>query len=142
MLNIQGRWKGELTYGKMYRKHAGAKLQFEMDLVQNGNAISGTAVDVSGVGINEFGATIEGIINGNVIEFIKQYTFAHTYQAGGKTKLDKNKKGPEIHYLGMYDEEKQQFKGTWKISSKFKILGFIRYTFESNGTWMMKRKSN
>lgn len=124
----------------MYRKHAGTKLQFEMDLIQNGDAISGTATDISGVGVNEFVATIEGIINGNSIEFVKQYTFAHTYQAGGKTKLNKNKKGPEIHYVGKYDEEKHLFEGTWKISSKFKILGFIPYTFESNGTWEMKRK--
>jgi len=139
-LNIEGHWVGELTYGKMYRKHAGAKLQFEMDLVQNRNVISGTASDISGVGVNEFGATIQGQLNGNSIEFIKQYTFAHTYQAGGKTKLNKSRKGAEIHYVGMYDEEKQQFEGTWKISSKFKILGFIPYTFVSNGTWDMGRK--
>jgi hypothetical protein len=139
MLNIQGRWKGELTYGKMYRKHAGAKLQFEMDLFQNGNAISGTAIDVSGVGGNEFGATIQGQLNGNAIEFVKQYTFAHYYQTGGKTKLDKNRKGSEIGYTGAYNEAKQQFEGTWKIISKYKILGFIPYNFISSGSWEMSR---
>ena len=121
----------------MYRNHAGTKLQFEMDLIQNGDAISGTATDISGVGVNEFGATIEGIINGNSIEFVKQYTFAHTYQVGGKTKLDKKRKGSEILYSGEYNDAEQQFEGTWKISSKFKILGFIPYTFVSSGTWVM-----
>lgn len=136
-MNIEGLWTGELTYGKMYRKHAGAKLQFEMDLVQNRNVISGTASDISGVGVNEFGATIQGKINGNSIEFVKQYKFAHYYQAGGKTKLDKSRKGSEILYKGEYNDAKQQFEGTWKISSKFKILGFIPYTFVSSGTWVM-----
>jgi hypothetical protein len=140
MLNIQGRWKGELTYGKMYRKHAGAKLQFEMDLVQNGSAISGTAIDISGVGVNEFGATIQGQLNGNAIEFVKQYTFTHHYQTGGKTKLDKNRKGSEIVYTGIYNQAKQQFEGSWKIISKYKILGFIPYNFVSSGSWVMSRK--
>jgi hypothetical protein len=141
MLNIQGLWTGKLTYGKMYRKHAGAKLQFEMDLVQNGNTISGTSTDISGVGVNEFGATINGKIDGNSVEFVKQYTFAHHYQTGGKTKLDKNRKGPEIVYTGIYNEVNQQFEGTWKIISKYKILSFIPYTFVSNGNWEMCRKT-
>ncbi len=138
-MNLQGQWTGTITYGKEYRLHKNKQLYFDMELFQEREKITGTAVDVDGVGMSPDRAMIHGNFKDNTISFIKKYASRH-YSVGGETKVDNSRLGPDIHYSGDYNEHQQRFEGIWTIRSRGWFLGFIPLKYTLTGTWLMRRK--
>jgi hypothetical protein len=139
MMNVQGKWKGTIIYGKVYRSAANRELYFEAEISQMDEILTGTATDTGGLGVNPDPASIVGAVSGNRISFVKQYPTRH-FMVGGKTIFNRKKKGPEIRYNGEFNPETQTFAGTWLIKQVTKLLGFIPITMEGSGTWTMERK--
>lgn len=136
-MNLEGKWIGTLTYGESYGKWAGETLQFEMQLTEHNNLITGTSTDIQGWGLNPSPAEIRGEQSGNSITFIKQY---RSFQlAGSPNLIIKRQKGPEIIYSGVYIEDERSFQGEWTIKVKHTFFGLIPLNRRSSGTWTMER---
>lgn len=138
-MDIQGKWTGTIIYGKEYREYKGKELYFDLEIIQDTEKITGTSIDIGGVGMSPDSAKIIGTFVGTKINFIKQYSSYH-YLDKGKTKVDKSKNGSEIKYSGNYDEHKQLFQGNWILKGRVKLFGFIPIKYSNTGMWSMKRK--
>ena len=136
-MKLTGAWTGAIVYGKMYRNHAGKELVFEMNIVQQDNLFKGECFDISGTGINSDPATIEGTLHENRISFIKQYPTLYYYK-NGQTRIDSSKKGKEIKYEGVCDEDAQVFKGTWRYKNAYRFLWIFKIP-SSSGKWEMRK---
>ena len=137
-MNIEGKWSGVIIYGKEYRKNEGKELYFEIDILQDGENINGTAKDLSGFGVNPDLAKFSGTLIDNKINFVKQYASFH-YYVNDRHNRDTTKKGSKIYYEGCFNDEAQSFNGSWTIKGVFKLLGFIPYKYKNTGTWSMTR---
>ncbi len=140
-MNIQGQWTGTIIFGKEYADLENKELYFDMDIITQNNSsqITGSAIDIGGVGVSSDPAVINGSFSGNEISFIKQYASFHYYD-NGKTIIDKSQPGSEIHYSGHYDDLEHQFYGNWIIKWKAKLIGVIPINYINTGTWIMRRK--
>lgn len=138
MLQLQGKWKGALVYGKEYGAMAGKELLFEFDLQQSAEKVWGTAMDTGGTGQSPDPANLEGYIEGDTFTFTKQYESLH-FTDGGDMILDRTRKGPPIQYIGKYDLVETKFEGTWRMSMRYKLFGFIPVTTHATGTWKLWR---
>jgi len=141
-MNKNEKWTGTIIYGKEYKVHQNKELYFDLDLIRDNEKITGTAIDIGGEGASPDPATIKGTIVGEKISFIKQYASLHSYNIKGETTIDKSRKGPEINYTGIYDENEKRYNGHWKMTVTFKILWLIPLNLSASGTWTMKRKIN
>jgi hypothetical protein len=139
-MDITGKWKGTIIYGKAYNALHDKKLFFEIDILQDNDKITGTSVDTGGVGTSLDAASIIGTMVENEINFIKQYSSLHSYSRDGQTTIDKSKPGPEIKYTGLYDENKKSFSGSWMMTVVHKILSVIPIKSSASGTWSMRKK--
>lgn len=140
-LNLNGQWTGTIQYGKEYSQHAGKELYFDLELMQYGDEIAGTAYDTGGVGASPDSANILGTYQDNRINFLKQYTSSHYYDRDNSdTKIDRSKKGPIIKYSGFYNDSEKTFTGDWVIRMTVNLFWIIPLPFKNTGTWTMKRK--
>ncbi|MES2763058.1 MAG: hypothetical protein V4677_12670 [Bacteroidota bacterium] len=140
-IDLTGYWTGTIVYGKQYSKMAGKELYFDMELIQNGSEIAGSAIDIGGVGMSPDEAYILGNIKDIEINFIKQYSSSHFYSSkDDATKIDKSKKGPRIKYHGFYNPEDETISGQWQINLTILLLYILPIPFKNSGTWIMKRK--
>lgn len=143
-MNIEGAWTGTIVLGESYGDNSGAATYFDLDIVQEGDHITGTAVDIAGAYINPYPAFVEGTLNGKDITFVKQYEALHYLEEDGLTiQVDASRKGLYIHYSGDFDEAEQMFRGVWMMRERRMLLGTERteYTFAaSEGRWYMHRK--
>ena len=140
MIDLTGLWKGTIVYGKGYKQYIGKELYFDMDIIQYGNEIAGTAKDTGGVGMSPDSAQILGSIINNKITFLKQYSSFHYQTADGGVKVNKNFAGPMINYNGSFDAATEAFTGHWNIKLKYRLFGIIPLTLKCSGIWMMSRK--
>lgn len=138
-MNINGKWKGTVIYGKEYREHMNSELYFEVEITQNNELFTGIAIDTGGVGTSPDKANLNGRFDGKEISFVKQYESYHYSNRKWETIIDKTRSGPEIKYTGSYNEKEQCFCGDWIIRSTAKLLGFILIKYKNTGTWVMKR---
>ncbi len=139
--NFSGKWSGEIVFGPGYERHTNRRLYFELDLIQSGNEISGTAEDVGGYGQSPYPGTFKGKVENGEIEFVKQYLFAHQL-INNEIIVDKSKPGFPITYTGKYEEANDTFSGDWIIKIPFKLFGIIPlgYSDYGSGKWSIKRK--
>lgn len=90
--------------------------------------------------------TIEGVIDGDNISFVKQmpyYTsFVKKPEGGYSIKVDKTRKHPPIYYKGTQIEN-NTYKGTWgfRIDILTRILLWLS-SVKPGGTWEMKLETN
>lgn len=138
-MDLTGQWFGTVVYGKEYREDKGKELYFQMDLIQYGNEIAGTAIDTGGTGVSPDLARVLGKFENNRIEFLKQYDSSHYLDKNGKIIVDRSKKGHKIKYSASYEETNQTFNGAWKIRVWVLFLWFFPIPWSCNGTWSMKR---
>jgi|JI10StandDraft_1071094.scaffolds.fasta_scaffold09301_1 hypothetical protein len=139
-MDLTGQWEATIIYGKEYREDKGKELCFQMDLVQYGDEIAGTAIDTGGIGVSPDPATILGKVINNDIEFIKRYDSSHYLDRGGKVVVDRSRRGHKIKYSASFNETNQIFTGVWTIRIWVLFLWFIPIVWSCNGTWTMKRK--
>lgn len=138
-MNINGKWKGTVTYGKEYREHKNSELYFEVEISQNNELFTGIAIDTGGVGTSPDKANLNGKFDGKEISFVKQYESRHYPNRNWEIIIDKSRSGPEIYYSGRYNEKEECFSGDWIIRLQAKFLGFIPINYKNTGTWVMKR---
>ena len=140
-IDLTGHWTGTIIYGKQYSRMAGKELYFDMEIIQNGNEIAGSAVDIGGVGMSPDQAYILGSVKDVEINFIKQYTSSHFYSnKDDEMKIDKSKKGPRIKYKGFYNPADETIVGEWQINMTVLLLYILPIPIKNSGTWTMKRK--
>lgn len=138
-LRINAKWTGTIIYGEKYAELKGKELYFEMEIIQSGELITGTSVDIGGIGISPDSAIISGSLKANTISFIKRYNSFHYFDKG-EIVVDKSKLGHEIYYTGLYNETQQTFQGTWEYRLRYKIFLILPRTYILGGTWSMRRK--
>jgi hypothetical protein len=139
IMKIQGQWTGVITYGKEYVMHKNKELYFDLEIIQTLDNISGTSIDIGGVGMSPDPAKITGTFKNKKINFVKQYSSFHYFEKG-VSKIDKSRLGSLINYFGEFDELEQKFKGNWIINGKVKLWGIIPIKYINTGTWIMQRK--
>lgn len=139
-MDLTGQWDAIVIYGKGYRDDKGKELCFQMDLVQYGNEIAGTAMDTGGVGVSPDPATILGEFMNNRLEFLKQYDSSHYLSKDGKVIVDRSRRGHKIKYSADFNETNQTFNGVWKIRVWVLFLWLLPIVLSCKGTWTMKRK--
>ena len=140
--NLQGLWVGTITYGKSYKAFAGSELFFELELREEGNQISGEAMDTGGFGVSPDPAKIIGFTKEREIHFVKQYTTCHFLDVDKRVIIDPSTPGLPIRYSGLFDEMTQRFAGDWVMEAKTKFLWIFPVTHRAGGTWTMQRKGN
>lgn len=138
IVDIQGKWKGIIVYGKGYEESIGEELFFELDILQDEDNIAGKAIDTLGEGASPDPAKIRGVFRNNKINFIKQYESRH-YNLNGKLVVDKLESGPEIQYSGDFDPLNNTFTGNWKIETRLKKFWVFHWMHVCGGTWTMER---
>ena len=140
--SIQGFWTGTVVYGKTYRNLQHAELYFDVEILQQGTTIQGTAADTGGAGMHPDPAQIAGTFDGTQLHFVKQYPTHHFVylEKSTETSIDVLKPGHRIHYTGIYNVQEDAFYGTWCILGKRLFFGLFHVRSKNAGTWTMHRK--
>lgn len=132
-----GTWKGKYKYNlKQNSKFNNKEVQFLLEITEfDGEKFIGTVQDED----TEFGTKgqgiIEGKLNGDHIEFIKQMPVRTMLLKNGKKIEAKNKKHHPIYYTGT-SNMKDSFSGQWKIKAGISFTNMILYiSFGTKGTW-------
>lgn len=128
-----GIWKGKYKYNlKQISTFNNKEVEFLMEITEfDGENFIGTVQDNDqNLGTKGIG-TIEGKINGNHIEFIKQMPVKSMLFKNGKKVEIEGKKHNPIYYSGI-STMKDSYSGQWKI--KGGIAFFSKLLFISWGT--------
>ena len=139
-IDLNGKWEGIITLGKEYGKHQGQEIVYESEIFYSENKFSGFSFDVKGFGLNPEPADINGKLDGIKISFIKQYRVRHSLTNSEKIRIDQNRKGPKIHYEGIFNVTSNSFEGKWTMFVARKFFGLIPLNIKTTGNWNMKRK--
>lgn len=134
---LTGRWEIVVIYGSGYGEFANKKLVCHAELLDISSKITGTIIDVSGVGMSPDLANIEGRYKNGLLKFIKRYVSLHTINHDYKIDVDKSIKGAKIYYEAMYNENLQEFRGKWSYGKK--LFGFLKVGPRGCDIWTMKR---
>ena len=136
-----GIWKGKYKYNlKKDVEFNNKEVEFIVEIKEfDGEKFSGTIQDnddyfgTRGIGI------IEGKINGNKIDFIKQMPIK-TVVLNYKKRIEvSNKKQKPIYYSGISDQ-KNSFSGIWKIKGGLSFYNMQLYlSFPTKGSWEMSK---
>jgi hypothetical protein len=139
---LKGKWKGVYKYNNQkYQEISGfeqTNFQLSIESFQN-SVFRGTIQDDLSTGGTEGIGTIQGKINENRVEFIKEMptlTLFIDNQGGRKIY---NKPHPKIYYQGILSANQKTITGTWKI--KFSIIwkGIIPIILlPTSGTWSIQ----
>lgn len=140
--NLTGAWTGIIVYGNGYYGPDSKKvLYFDMDIIQQNEIITGSAIDTEGLYVNPTQATILGTFNDEAILFIKQYAGAY-FIKDQELHFDNTTPSPEIYYSGIYNEQTHTFSGKWTFNKDEYLHGPISLDQpRGSGTWTMIRKS-
>lgn len=124
-IEFTGNYTGTLWYGEGYSlSHQNAELSFQMEIIEENNLFTGTAIDIEGVGLSPDEAKIAGIINGIHIEFYKVYKRNHFDDGNGNTVFE-DVEGFPIFYEGTYNDETGYYEGSWKYNVRRRFLYFF-----------------
>lgn len=132
-----GTWKGKYRYNlKQIPKLNDKEVGFLLKITEfDGEKFIGTVQDDDqDLGTKGIG-NIEGKINGNHIEFIKQMPIRSMMLKNGKKIEAENKKHHPIYYTGA-SNMKDSYSGQWKIKAGISFTNMIFYiSFGTKGTW-------
>ncbi|MBB4807789.1 hypothetical protein HNP38_003105 [Chryseobacterium defluvii] len=136
-----GTWKGKYKYDlKRNAKFNNKEVEFIVEITEfEGENFIGTVRDMDeNYGTRGLG-TIEGKLNGNNIEFIKQMPVKSISFNNGKKIEFENEKHDPVYYSGTLNSE-GSYSGKWKIKGGigFKRKMFI-ISFGTKGIWEMSK---
>jgi hypothetical protein len=140
---LNGRWRGQFTYGNRYEEKEGVTVPFELDLQFDGNVFTGTAFDQETKHLFSEPAKIEGVFSDNYISFIKKYPCSIEVDQFNRLVAIKTQPAIPVHYTGTLRKRglffNDFFEGEWEVTSAYKNAdGTIAYA-TGLGTWTMKR---
>lgn len=136
MPELSEKWLCKLIYGQSFGKLENEPLIFTLDIITKGNEFIGISTDIDGIGINPNPANVKGFIDGDIINFVKEYTLP--VLSGTDQKNREEKKGPEISFTGCYDVISGEYSGEWIVISSFEILGTVFFEKNNGGYWSMQ----
>jgi hypothetical protein len=141
MLDLNGKWIGELIYDESFGQIAHEVLFFVVELTGQGDEFRGVSVDVDGVGMVPVEADISGFTDNNCIYFMKEYKpFEQSNIKTGLFPLN-SKKSCGCSFSGTFNEATKEIEGEWISFNEFiafnnNIPGPFR-----GGTWRMRKES-
>lgn len=140
--DINGKWTGELVYGPNFGKLEHEALVFTLDVEQHGDEFIGISRDVDGVGINPYAADVDGFVDEEQINFVREYypPALFGYENGSVTATTG---GPatEISFSGTYNAATGEYEGEWILLSDYTVYGNVFFDRNNGGTWRMKREN-
>jgi hypothetical protein len=139
-MTFSGKYIGTLLYGEGYPLYdRNNELFFQMEIKEENNWFTGTAIDIGGVGMSSDEATISGIINGIHIEFDKVYK-RHHYNDGNGNTVYEDKEGFPIYYEGTYNDDNGYYEGSWKYNVVKRFLFFFTKPVSiGSGTFRLRK---
>lgn len=133
---MEGKWQGQFIYGENYpEKVIGKAITFEMNLNASGIEFYGNFSDDETRDIFKDNGIVSGFIEGNYIEFDKQYPKAYYSNEDGSIEIIENSNPHLIKYQGELKEKK--FEGTWEIHQYYEENDKIFSEILGTGTWSM-----
>jgi hypothetical protein len=142
--NVTGLWEGYYKYGKGYsRKDRNKRFPFTINIKSHGDTLRGTCKDELVKRFFDEPATIEGLLHGKKLQFVKKYLYAVLSDENGNDIVEKSRPSHEIYYEGFLQRklfsDQYYFAGTWTINSSYiDANGNIR-GINLRGTWKMQR---
>ena len=138
---IAGQWMGYFDYGPEYGpEFYGEKVTFSFAIQQLDNGqFEGKCIELDGLGMNPGIATIRGYIDGNSIQFTKEYPQDFEMDIKGNSVKSSLHQKPLLTYYGEYDNTENAFIGHWELEANYgpTVKGDL-ITIDT-GSWQMKR---
>ena len=146
-MDLNGRWKGQYTYGKGYSSnYIGKSESFEFYITEKNGSFTGSCIDevVKSVVGNE--SYIAGNFNDGEIRFKKRYKIHTVISDAGVTTADDTTKHDGVDYKGKLKKKlfskERYFVGKWSITCEFRNVQNIAQTFVCEGSWKMYKVLN
>lgn len=140
-IDFTGQWVGHFAYGPDYGDElAGEKVHFRLfiDSFKEGEFV-GRSIDLEGIGANYEVAEVKGYVEGNFINFTKQYPYLYGLDEAGKTIENKSKSHPIVSYVGEYNENTRTFTGQWELRVEIEPVGEYWLEDICTGTWEIRK---
>ncbi len=137
--NLDGKWTGELVYNNSFGVLANEKLLFVIEITQVNLEFTGTSFDIDGIGINPTAAVVKGFVDGDQINFVKEYKSSVKNEFNTSFFNTAYLKGAEISFSGVYDLASNAFEGEWVNLSDFLIFDPLALKALKGGSWRMSR---
>ena len=121
-------WFGFFTYKEVNEEtEHEIKVDFSIKINIEGNSFTGTSFDKESVNYFDTPAKIKGFMDNEKMSFVMKYPYHYYTDEYGQIQTDKNSEHPDIHYLGFFNEEKNQVEGTWEMAlySESYLDGFL-----------------
>lgn len=137
-----GTWKGKYRYHfKKGVEFNNQEVEFIIEIKEfDGKKFSGTVQDLDEYFGTKGTGIIEGKIDGNTIDFIKQMPVKTLVLNHKKRVEDSGKKHRPIYYSGISDHE-NSFSGTWKIKGGISFFNKQLYlSLPTKGFWEMSKQ--
>jgi len=136
--HISGHWLGYFEYGAEYGNLYGEKVTFSLLLEHTGEGqFQGKGIEHEGVGMNPEPSTIKGYVDGQNINFIKEYqTYYEFDEAGNEVKYTR-KPAPLLTYFGEFNSSDISFEGHWELETPTNPVSDHVYIW--TGTWKITK---
>jgi hypothetical protein len=139
-VNISGQWLGYFQYGPEYGDLYGEKVTFSFVLENlNNDQFYGKCYELEGVGVNPQVSIINGYIEDDFINFVKEYPEHFGIEQDGSFVKQKFNSKPILTYTGQYNHRTQSYQGTWEIEINLGPTIHGDLLDLCTGTWEMSR---
>ncbi|MFT5725588.1 MAG: hypothetical protein ACI9JN_002713 [Bacteroidia bacterium] len=138
-MHIEGTWEGYYEYGDGYvLPHFGERVGIMVTFQGENEEFSGTVKEDGSTFSVPLQAKIMGVVEYNVVSFIKTYPKNPRIKEEGKADLYFDDGELEIYHSGYWDEKSNSMYGWWSITSEFEDENGV---FESvtSGIWLLKK---
>tara|TARA_R100000935_G_scaffold21876_6_gene40575 strand:- start:1004 stop:1438 length:435 start_codon:yes stop_codon:yes gene_type:complete len=137
---IKQYWKGVFSYLDGYETiNQYKEVSFSMEITINDNSFIGTSTDSESKDVFDKPAIVKGFIDDDKMSFIVKYPCAYFKDEDGKIVIDKSLEHPDIHYLGIFDDNKKNVDGNWEMTIYEEKYGDDYLSEILNGEFQMKR---
>ncbi len=141
---IDGQWQGHFTYGEGYtpdfRKQ---KVRLELNLINEGGNLQGTALDSVTRGLFREPAQLVGRVEGDSVAFIKRYPCLVTVDESGNSIVVPEQPSTETIFSGKLKKKlfssKYFLQGEWKIEGSFINQWGTKSNYTYRGTWSVEK---
>ena len=142
MYNMTGKWIGSYRYSSRLMQNLIPQNETGFEITINefdGIHFAGTVQDDAQTGGTPGTGVINGHMQENRIEFIKEMPVRSSYSTNGKRIIEEGKKHPKIFYSGILEPDKMKAKGVWQIKMGFSLIGWLpALILPTKGEWTME----
>ena|SRR6218665_3478806 len=138
--DLNGKWIVKLIYGASFGHLEHEALLFIMDMVQQDDEFTGTCRDVDGIGLSPYETRVNGFIDSEKINFVKEYKIPVLFSNVQNASLPQEPEGREASFYGTYNPATGGYEGEWLIVADFTVMGNVFFEGENGGTWSMVRE--